>query len=353
MAWRAPRCQRGACVCESAVVEGRRGRVLALQANFCLVGLEEPGPGATDRLLCTRRTRLGKSGQQICVGDQVWVEGIDWPAGRGAVAAIEPRTSLLQRPAVANVSRVVVVASLRQPALDPLQLTRFLLTAEATGQAVVLVFTKADLLPQAEVEAWRCRASGWGYPVHPVSLRDGQGLDALRDALAGPGLVVFCGPSGVGKSSLLNALRPDLSLRTGAVSGRLQRGRHTTRHVELFALGEALVADSPGFNRPELPDDPTALAALFPELRRRLAESPCRFRNCRHQGDPGCALEDGWDRQELYGQCLADLEARPRQRGDRLESGLDPRLRQRSRRTGRQQLEEESEGELSPPSPAG
>jgi ribosome biogenesis GTPase len=157
----------------------------------------------------------------------------------------------------------------------------------------------------------------------------------------------------VGKSSLLNALRPDLSLRTGAVSGRLQRGRHTTRHVELFALGEALVADSPGFNRPELPDDPTALAALFPELRRRLAECPCRFRNCRHQGDPGCALEDGWDRQELYGQCLADLEARPRQRGDRLEPGLDPRLRQGSRRTGRQQLEEESEGELSPPSPAG
>ena len=368
MASRALPCPRGACACASAVAEGRRGRVLALQANFCLVGLEHPGPGPTDRLLCTRRTRLGKSGQQICVGDRVWVEGIDWPAGRGAVAAVEPRTSLLQRPAVANVSAVVVVASLREPSLDPLQLTRFLLTAEATGQPVLLVLTKADLVPPAEAEAWCRRAGGWGYPVHPVSLRDGQGLDALRTALAGPGLVVVCGPSGVGKSSLLNALRPDLGLRTGAVSGRLQRGRHTTRHVELFALGEALVADSPGFNRPELPDDPTALAALFPELRRRLADTPCRFRNCRHQGDPGCALEGGWDRQELYGQCLADLEARQqergaprsagggvgaRQRGDRLEPRLDPRLRQGSRRTGRQRLEEESEGELSPPSPAG
>ncbi|MFM7266495.1 MAG: ribosome small subunit-dependent GTPase A, partial [Cyanobium sp.] len=250
------------------MAEGRRGRVLALQANFCLVGLEVPGPGPTDRLLCTRRTRLSKSGQQICVGDRVWVEGIDWPAGRGAVAAVEPRTSLLQRPAVANVSCVLVVASLRQPSLDPLQLTRFLLTAEASGQAVDLVFSKADLAPSETVAAWCARVGGWGYPAHPVSVRSGEGLDGLRAALDAPGLVVVCGPSGVGKSSLLNALRPELALRTGAVSGRLQRGRHTTRHVELFPLGQALVADSPGFNRPELPEDGIALAALFPELRR-------------------------------------------------------------------------------------
>jgi ribosome biogenesis GTPase len=357
-----------ACACTSAVAERPRGRVLALQANFCLVGLDDPGPGEESRLLCTRRTRLGKSGQQICVGDRVRLEGIDWAAGRAAVAAVEARTSLLARPAVANVSRVVVVVSLREPVLDPLQLTRFLLTAEATGQAVDLVLSKADLAPPAELADWCGRVRAWGYPVHPVSVRSGQGLEGLRAALDAPDLVVVCGPSGVGKSSLLNALRPELGLRTGAVSGRLQRGRHTTRHVELFALGQALVADSPGFNRPELPDDGTDLAALFPELRRSLAETPCRFRNCRHLGDPGCALQAGWDRQALYGQCLADLETRQqergagrpaggeagaRQHGDRLVPRLDPRLRRGSRRTGRQRLEEESEGDLSPQAPAG
>ncbi len=350
------------------MAEGWSGRVLALQANFCLVGLDAEGPQGTRSLLCTRRTRLGKSGQQVCVGDRVRVEGIDWPAGRGAVTAVEPRTNLLPRPAVANVSRVLVVVSVRQPALDPLQLTRFLLTAEATGQAVELVLGKTDLAPAQEVEEWCARLRGWGYPVHPVSLHRGDGLEALRAVLASPGLVVLSGPSGVGKSSLLNALRPELTLRTGAVSGRLQRGRHTTRHVELFRLGAALVADSPGFNRPELPQDPAALAGLFPELRHRLAQEACQFRNCRHQGDPGCAMAAGWDRQEIYAQCLAELEARTpergvaaaataaagvRQRGGRLEPRLDPQLRRGSRRTDRQRLAEEAQGDLSPPSPAG
>jgi ribosome biogenesis GTPase len=341
---------------------------MALQANFCLVGLDQAGPEETQSLLCTRRTRLGKSGQQICVGDRVRVEGIDWRAGRGAVTAVEPRTSLLPRPAVANVSRVVVVVSVRQPALDPLQLTRFLLAAEATGREVELVLAKTDLAPPAEVEAWCARVRGWGYAVHPVSLHGGAGVEALRSVLARPGLVVLSGPSGVGKSSLLNALRPGLTLRTGAVSGRLQRGRHTTRHVELFALGAGLVADSPGFNRPELPEDPSALAGLFPELRSRLTLEPCQFRNCRHQGDAGCAMAAGWDRQEIYGQCLAELEARQkertgsrpepaaaglRERGGRWEPRLAPQWRRPSRRTGRQRLAEEADGDLSPPSQAG
>ena len=120
------------------------GLVVALEANFCRVALESPGPGGVDQLLCVRRTRLGKTGQQICVGDRVQVEGVDWISRRGAVAAVAPRSSLLARPAVANCNRVVVVMALVQPDLDPIQLTRFLLTAEATGVQVDLVLTKAD-----------------------------------------------------------------------------------------------------------------------------------------------------------------------------------------------------------------
>lgn len=340
------------------------GRVVALLANFCWVELDAPGPQGVTRLLCTRRTRLGKSGLQICTGDRVRVEGIDWPAGRAAVAELLPRQSLLGRPAVANVTRVVVVVALAEPELDPLQLTRFLLTAEATGQPVELVFSKAELPPPAVVEQWCRRAQAWGYEPIALSTASGRGLESLRARLSEPGLAVLCGPSGVGKSSLLNALRPELELRVGAVSGRLQRGRHTTRHVELFRLAPgALVADSPGFNRPDLPADPAALAPLFPELRQQLATASCRFSNCLHQGDPGCAMAPGWDRHDLYQQCLADLLAEAareekrtargpglRQRGSRVEPRLDPRLRQASRRRQRQSSEHQAPlEELSPP----
>jgi len=330
------------------------GLVVALVANFCWVQLDQPGADGVERLLCTRRTRLGKSGQSICVGDRVRVDGIDWQAGRGAVAVLEPRQGRLERPAVANVTRVVVVVALAEPALDPMQLTRFLLTAECTGQPVLLVLSKADCLPTAEVEAWLQRTAAWGYPALAISSRTGVGLDALRQRLAEPGIAVLCGPSGVGKSSVLNALRPELGLRVGAVSGRLQRGRHTTRHVELFALAPgALVADTPGFNRPQLPEDPSLLAGLFPELRQRLERQRCRFSNCLHQEDPGCAMGRDWDRFPLYSQCLADALAEAerqdrsggrtdqpglRQRGNRLEPRLDPSLRQGSRRRQRQEL---------------
>jgi ribosome biogenesis GTPase len=219
---------------------------------------------------------------------------------------------------------------------------------------VELVFSKADLCDPDALRHWCDRATAWGYEPLAVSAACGSGLEALRCRLQTPGITVFCGPSGVGKSSLLNALRPDLELRVAAVSGRLQRGRHTTRHVELFALSEGvLLADTPGFNRPQLPADPERLASLFPELRQRLAAEPCRFRNCRHQGDPGCSLGVDWDRYALYGQCLAEAEAQAgaatpaggertergsvRRRGNREELRLAEPLRRSSRRTRRQQ----------------
>ena len=330
---------------------------MALEANFCRVQLDQPGPGGIEHLLCVRRTRLGKTGQQICVGDRVQIDGIDWPEGRGAVAAVEPRSSLLERPAVANCSRVVVAVALEQPQLDPLQLTRFLLTAERTGVAVELVLTKADLLSAAEQRAWRARLCGWGYDPLLVSSQRGAGIAELRARLSQPGIAVLCGPSGVGKSSLINALVPELALRVSAVSGRLQRGRHTTRHVELFRLApNALLADTPGFNRPDLPADPAVLGPLFPEIRRRLATDVCRFKNCLHQGDPGCAVGSDWERFPLYVSCLEAAQAQAarersrsgetaglKQRGSRREPLLDQRLRQVSRRR-RRQSEADDEG---------
>ncbi|MCP9850294.1 ribosome small subunit-dependent GTPase A [Cyanobium sp. Morenito 9A2] len=330
-------------------------RVVALQANFCQVHLQEPGPGGVQRLLCIRRTRLGKRGEQICVGDWVRVEAIDWLARRGAIVELGERQSLLARPAVANCSRIVVVVSLAQPALDPLQLTRFLITAERSAQPVEVVFSKADLVPTEQRESWVRRLEGWGYAALAVSSPSGLGLSELAAQLSSPGLSVLCGPSGVGKSSLLNALVPALQLRVAAVSGRLQRGRHTTRHVELFPLAEgALVADSPGFNRPDLPRDPLALGSLFPEIRRAQALQPCRFNNCLHQGEPGCTVGANWDRFGLYSHCLENLLARVEGPRDRPVPGTQwPGA---SRRLQRQQLQEEvdqEDGDISLRNPAG
>ena len=283
------------------------GIVVALQANYLEVELDAAPAGCPGRLLCTRRTRLTHRGAAVHVGDRVRVEAIDPGQARAVVADVEPRHSFLSRPPVANVSLVAVVLAVEQPTFDPDQASRFLLTAERTGLDVILLLTKTDLISPAALEQLMTRLKGWGYDPLALCSPSGLGMDALRQRLAAAELSVLCGPSGVGKSSLLNHLRPDLQLRTAAVSGRLQRGRHTTRHVELFPLGpSARVADTPGFNRPDLPDDPQELAILFPELRKQLDPWPCRFRDCLHRGEPGCGVSSDWERYPLYMAALTE-----------------------------------------------
>ncbi|EHA59124.1 ribosome biogenesis GTPase RsgA [Synechococcus sp. WH 8016] len=280
--------------------------VVALQANYLEVELDQVSELIPSRLLCTRRTRLSHRGEAVFVGDRVRVEAIDVSHARAVVADVEPRFSFLTRPPVANATTVVVALAVDQPAFDPDQASRFLLTAERTSLVVQLVLTKTDLLEPEALETLRLHA--WGYPPLLVSTSNGLGLSNLKERLAGSPLSVLCGPSGVGKSSLLNALIPDLELRIGAVSGRLQRGRHTTRHVELHRLGaEARVADTPGFNRPELPDDPRNLEVLFPELRAQLEHHPCRFRDCLHRDEPGCGVTRDWERYPIYRRAVEEL----------------------------------------------
>lgn len=290
------------------------GTVLAVQANYYRVRLDPQACFPLDysgsgELLCTRRARLKKIGQQVMVGDRVEVEEPDWAGDRGAIAQVLPRRSELDRPPIANADQILLVFSLAEPNLDPYQLSRFLVKAESTELSVCLCLNKSDLVEASEQTEWRDRLQEWGYQPIFISVQQGLGLAELQAQL-NHRITVISGPSGVGKSSLINQLIPDVDLRVGKVSGKLGRGRHTTRHVELFELPTGgLLADTPGFNQPELDCVPEALAKFFPEARQRLATDVCQFSNCLHRDEPECAVRGEWERYPHYLDFLAEVVA--------------------------------------------
>lgn len=289
------------------------GTVLAVQANFYWVKLERSmllaaTEHCVDFLLCTRRSRLKKIGQQVMVGDRVEIEEPDWLGGRGAIAQVLPRQTQLDRPPIANVNQLLLVFALAEPNLDPVQLSRFLVKAESTELRIALALNKADLIERTAQQFWQQRLQQWGYEPLFLSLRQSPDLsqDLSQDlggiqSLLDQKITVVSGPSGVGKSSLINALIPKVDLRTSAVSGKLGRGRHTTRHVELFELPTGgLLADTPGFNQPDLTCTPSELANYFPEARQRLGQDRCQFSNCLHRDEPNCVVRGDWERYDHY-----------------------------------------------------
>ena len=283
---------------ESSLNDSVWGTVVAVQANFYQVRLDRQQ--GREFLLCTRRTRLKKIGKKVMVGDRVLVEEPDWQSRRGAVGEIKPRSTQLQRPPVANAELILLVFALSEPTLDPWQLSRFLVKAESTSLELCLCLNKCDLITAEQQQEWHQRLSDWGYQPSFISVAQNIGIESLLSRLKGK-ISVVAGPSGVGKSSLIDALIPSIELRVGKVSGKLQRGRHTTRHVELFELpGGGLLADSPGFNQPDLNCLPCDLAQYFPEARARLSQASCQFSDCSHRHEPNCVVRGDWERYEYY-----------------------------------------------------
>ena len=243
---------------------------------------------------CKARGAFRKSGMTPLAGDQV--EFSHREDDEGIIEEILPRKNFLIRPPIANLDQLFIVSSTQDPSPNTLIIDKTIAIAENKGIEPVLVITKTDIGCYEELFRTYTLA---GIPAIRVSTVSGEGIDKIRAMLSGR-VSAFTGNSGVGKSSLLNAVFPDLSLNTGEISKKLGRGRHTTRHVELFPTEEGgYVADTPGFStmdveRYEL-NDKEKLVRGFREFFPYLAD--CRFSSCSHTCEKGCAViaavEDG------------------------------------------------------------
>lgn len=327
-----------------AAAETLTGVVVSQQANFYYVQAAG-ADGVIVEYACHMRGRLKKEGDTVYVGDRVVITleppapdeklppprvgslalpekvGDELVVRKGFIDQILERKTLLARPTIANVDQVLLVFAADQPAFSPFLLDKFLVLTADSGYDVVIVINKRDLVPSDVLEGYLDAYRSLGYPI-VATQASSEGIAELLPLLAGK-LSVLAGPSGVGKSSLLNAIQPGLALRTSEVSDRLQRGRHTTRHAELFPLEAApgaLVADTPGFSFLEMEAiEPSNLGWYFPEMRDHIPN--CRFPSCLHDQEPDCAVKDQAtitpERYESYLRILDEVQVLAKEAADR------------------------------------
>ena len=244
--------------------------------------------GQEELLSCRLRGRIKRNKGAVVTGDYVEYQMLE--DGTGVIERCLPRRTLLKRPAVANIDQVLITFAARQPDLNQLLLNRFLVLAEWSGiPEIVICINKCDLLEEkADFLQDYVQA---GYKLLMVSAREGQGIQELKNLLIGR-VTVFAGPSGVGKSSLLNAVDSNLELATGKISDKIKRGKHTTRAACLLPLPEGgTVVDTPGFSAAELENiDKAQLAHYFPEFRPYIEK--CYYNTCTHSHEPDCAVKE-------------------------------------------------------------
>lgn len=251
---------------------------------------------------CSLRGRFRIQGQEFLTGDRVQI--LPGTGNRATIEKVEGRQNSLVRPTIANVDQAFLVFALITPRPDLNLLDRLLIQVSEVGIKPVIILNKVDQAEEQSVATQDVDSVSsldfyqkMGYDLVKVSAKTGQGIAEVREHLKGK-VTVLAGPSGVGKSSLVNALEPDLELKTGEVSRKMKRGRHTTRHVELMVCGEGLIADTPGFSSLFLPKmKREELTLYFPEF----SDVPgkCRFTSCLHHKEPDCAVKAAVEMGEI------------------------------------------------------
>ena len=257
-----------------------QGRIIRSLSGFYEVQTEQ------GTVTCRARGNLRRGSQIPLTGDMV---SVSIERGKGMVEKIHPRRNSFVRPAVANIDALVVFAANANPVTEPFLIDRVAAIAGDQEVPVILCVNKCDLDPAQDLIRIYTHA---GFEVIAASAETGEGIEQLRELIKGK-LVAFTGNSGVGKSSILNRRCPALQLPTGEVSEKLGRGRHTTRHVELYDLGDGtLVADTPGFSSFDTDQMDVMLKEnlqyAFPDFGVYLGK--CQFHDCSHRKEPGCAV---------------------------------------------------------------
>ena len=248
---------------------------------------------------CRARGIFRKNKITPLVGDRVSISVVDEENKKGVVEEIEERDTELVRPPIANVDKALIVFAIKNPAPNLSLLDRFIVLAEKENLEIVIVFTKVDLDADGELlEELKSIYEVSGYKVIPVSNKLKLNIDKIKEELK-ENTVVFAGPSGVGKSSLLNEVDKNFELKTGEVSDKIKRGKHTTRHAELLKLEcGGMVADTPGFSSLTLDDiDESELKEYFIEFDKY---DDCRFGSrCIHENEPSCAVKEAVENGEI------------------------------------------------------
>lgn len=295
-----------------------RGRIIKGIAGFYYVH-------CGDRIYeCKAKGVFRKDNRKPLVGDWVEMDVLDQAEGLGNISALLPRASQLIRPAVANVDQALVIFAIAKPRPNFNLLDRFLVMMGQQGIRSIVCFNKLDMDQEGLGREYQELYGGCGYQTLTVSARLGYGIEALKEMLAGHTTAV-AGPSGVGKSSIINCLQSGTVMETGEISAKIERGKHTTRHSELIAIGEgSYILDTPGFSSLGLFDlEKERLAGFYPEFAAH--ERYCRFGGCAHIGEKDCgvksAVEEGAVsrmRYENYRLLYEELKGMERKKVKRL-----------------------------------
>lgn len=270
-----------------------QGKIVKGIAGFYYVHVAESGIYE-----CKAKGAFRNQKVKPLVGDNVRLEVLDEEQKKGNIEEILPRKNELIRPAVANIDQALVIFAAAKPKPNFNLLDRFLILMQYQKVPAVVCFNKQDMVDAEELQLLKNTYESAGYQVIFTSAAKEEGIQAVRDLLKGKTTTV-AGPSGVGKSSLINLLSTEAEMETGDISRKIERGKHTTRHSELFALDEnTFICDTPGFSSIYLPEmEKEELGIYFPEIAEY--EPFCRFQGCAHIHEPGCGVKEALEEKKI------------------------------------------------------